>query len=500
MNLNSILNYKNKNKRNTYAITRNLVNFISNYTKKNNDLNKIYKDLFVITGIHENILRDESNKIIHQSFHFYRSSFTSEFKLKKVFKHFLTSIFISIWHILSFFIFSNVKKKKSYDLICDSVIYQSDIDRYITLVKKFKKVCFIGPVKYKSNSKNLIIDCFKFNKFFLGNTNFSLKKRLLMFFLIFRILIISISSGVNLFYFLNILIYKILKYNYIYNNITSKYYIIGKFYDTSAVQNYFFHKNGGVVTSCIQKNLCELSISCFIFTDVLFTQGLNHGKVCNKIGGKIKNFFPVGSLYMENLWYNKKKDLKKVPKCDVLLIGINVGANPSERTYRINENFHTSYYKYISWFKKLSIDFPDKKIFLKHRDNTIIDPIEKKILKNSNIKVLTKNKSINGTYAYAYKSKLLFSFGSTMIMELLGSGKQGYYVDPEFKNLQWYHNIKFLKKYRIESYNKIKKIILANKFNKKISSNLRNYFCLNSRYTSKKIASYFHNYKVEKIK
>ena len=37
MNLNSILNYKCKYKKNTYAITKNLVNFITNYTNKNND-------------------------------------------------------------------------------------------------------------------------------------------------------------------------------------------------------------------------------------------------------------------------------------------------------------------------------------------------------------------------------------------------------------------------------------------------------------------------------
>ena len=201
---------------------------------------------------------------------------------------------------------------------------------------------------------------------------------------------------------------------------------------------------------------------------------------------------------MEDSWYNKRKDLKKVPKCDILLIGLNVSSNPAARTYRINEDFHNSYYKYISWFKKLSNEFPNKKIFLKHRDNTTIDPIEAKILKNSNIKILTKNESINGTYAYAHKSKLLFSFGSTMIMELLGSGKQGYYIDPEFKNLQWYHDIKFLKNHRIESYNKIKKIISSKINNRKISIRFRNHFCLDSKYTSYRIANYFHNYSSSK--
>ena len=500
MNLNSILNYKCKYKKNTYAITKNLVNFITNYTNKNNDLNKIYKDLFVITDIPVNTLKDETNKIIYQSFNFYRSSFSSELKITRIFKHFLISLSISAWHILSFLIFLNKKKKNSYDLICDSVIHQLDVDRYLSLVKNFKRVCFLGPVNYKSKNRNVKIECFKFNKLFLGCTNFSFKKRLLILLLIFRILKISIFYRVNLFYFFNILIYKVFKYNHIYNNITSKYYIIGKFYDTSAVQNYYFHKNDGQVASCYQKNLCEFSISCFIFTDVLFTLGYSHGKICNKIGGKIKHFSPVGSLYMENLWFKKKRDLRNIPSSDILLVGLNVTPDLTARTYHINEDFHTSYYKYISWFKKISKEFPNKKILLKHRKNTTIDPVETKILENSNIKVLTKDKSLNGTYAYAHKSKLLFSFGSTMIMELLGSGKQGYYVDPELKNLQWYRGVKFLKSYRLKSYSEIKKIVLAKKHNKKISGRISKYFCLNSKDTSKRIANYFHNYRSIKTK
>jgi len=500
MNLNSILNYKCRNKKNTYAITKNLVNFISNYTNKNNDLNKIYKDLFVITDIPVNTLKDETSKIIYQSFNFYKSTFSPEFKITRIFKHFLISLSISTWHILSFLIFLNKKKKNSYDLICDSVINQSDIDRFLSLAKKFKKVCFLGSVNYKQKNRNVKIEYFKFNKIFLGCTNFSFKKRLLILLLILKILKISIFYKVNLFCFFNILIYKVFKYNHIYNNIKSKYYIIGKFYDTSAVQNYYFHKNGGQVASCYQKNLCEFSISCFIFTDVLFTLGYNHGKICNKIGGKIKHFIPVGSLYMEHLWYKKKKDLRKVPISDILIIGINVNTNPINNTFQINDDFNTSYYKYISWLKKISKEFPNKKIFVKHRNNTIIDPVEAKILENSNIKVLTKDKSLNRTYAYAHKSKILFSFGSTMIMEFLGSGKQGYYVDPELKNLQWYHGIKFLKSYRLKSYSEIKKIVLAKKHNKKVSSRISKYFCLNSKNTSKRIANYFHNYRPTQTK
>ena len=130
MNLNSILNYKKKNIKNTYVITKNLVNFITNYTKRNKSLNKIYDDLFFITDIPPNILRDESNKIIYQSFNFYKSTFSSKFNLKNIVKHFIISFLMTTWHILSFFIFLKKEKKNSYDLICDSMLYQTDANRY----------------------------------------------------------------------------------------------------------------------------------------------------------------------------------------------------------------------------------------------------------------------------------------------------------------------------------------------------------------------------------
>ena len=122
------------------------------------------------------------------------------------------------------------------------------------------------------------------------------------------------------------------------------------------------------------------------------------------------------------------------------------------------------------------------------------DLIERKMLENSNIRIITKDKSLNSTYAYAYKSKLSFSFGSTMTMEFLGMGKPSFFIDPELRNQQWYHDIKFLKNYRLKSYNQLKKVVLSKNKKNKVNTKIRKYFCLNSKKTSKRIANYFLKY------
>ena len=47
------------------------------------------------------------------------------------------------------------KKKNSYDLICDSVIHQTDADRYDNLIKHFKKVCFLSMGGCSNVNRNL---------------------------------------------------------------------------------------------------------------------------------------------------------------------------------------------------------------------------------------------------------------------------------------------------------------------------------------------------------
>ena len=239
-------------------------------------------------------------------------------------------------------------------------------------------------------------------------------------------------------------------------------------------------------TSCFQKNICTLSISCFIYSDIFFSLGNNQGKICNDLGGEIKFFKPVGSFVMENNWFKQKKNFSKIPNIDILIIGINA---PWPRGC-INNDYHNSYYKkFIPWIKKIANDFPDKKIFYKHHRDFLGDARETKILSDSNIKIIIGDKSLNSSYAWAFKSKIILSFASTMIVELLGSNKEAYFIDPDGINNQWYYGIKKIKKYRINTYKNLKRVIRQNK-TRNVSVKNRNFYCLDSKNTKKNISQF----------
>ena len=95
--------------------------------------------------------------------------------------------------------------------------------------------------------------------------------------------------------------------------------------------------------------------------------------------------------------------------------------------------------------------------------------------------------SINGTYGFLFKSKKIFSFASTMIVEALGHGKEAFYIDPSGKGEQWFKDINFLNKYRIQKYSKLK--ALLKKKNKKVRKDQSNFFCLKSSNTSNMISN-----------
>lgn len=282
------------------------------------------------------------------------------------------------------------------------------------------------------------------------------------------------------------LTYDILKSNHIFSNIKSKYYFTNKFYDTSTIFNFFFKKTGGKKYTCLQKNICAYSLSCFTFADILFSLGKNQGKICNKLGGNIKKIIPVGSLFMENDWFNKKKAIKNTPSSDILILGINT---LNTTFHYVNEYYENDYYNiFLNWIKKLDEDFPNLNIILKHHNNYKTDPKERVKLLKSRFKVIVKDKSNNSSYAYAHKSKIILSFASTMVLEMLGHGKNAYYLDPGHRGSQWFDDVSKIKSYRISSYRDLKKLVINRHKLKKIDKKKKNYYCLPSNITSKKIA------------
>jgi len=478
--MSSVLTFKIDKKKPVFIVNKKLVNFIQKFSKKNDQIQILVKKIVNNIDIPKEIIEKRINQILFLKFNYKENKF-EDLQTSKIFKDLLIYLGFNLVNIAGhlLLIFKS-DEKKEYDLICDNVFGQFSIDCYSRLIKKFSKVCLLGTISPSKKIKNE--DYFKFRKFLIGVSSLSLKKKIFFLFLSFKIFYISLKKGINFFSIFNLLVYDIFKSIHIFSKIKSKFFITQKFYNTSTIFNYYFKKNGGKITSCTQKNILLQSLSLFVFTDIMFTLGKGQGKICNQLGGKIKKFIPVGSLFMETRWYKKKKDLKKVPKSDILIIGQNTLYNT--RHYN-NNDYEKDYYGiYLDWLKTLSNDFPHKKIILKHHNYYTVDPRETEKLKDTNINILIKDESINSSYAYPFKSKLVLSFASTMGVELLGNNKLVYFLDPGLRGDQWFRDIKKLKNYRIGNYEKLKRIIIQKK---KSPIKFKNFLCEDSKNTSEMI-------------
>ena len=482
--------YKLDKNKNSYDVTSEFVKYIQSVSNKNDKINSLFEEISNNFYIPVKILRQKFSQLIFRSFDFKHNKFKHLNLINMIFDclKFYSLIFITILgHVCLRF---KKIKKKNFDLLCNKIFSQLEIDRYTNLIKNFNSSCLLG--NYIGNKKVKNEQYLKFNKFLIGKSDIPLAKKIYLLRLGLKIFNYSLLMKTNLFSIYTSLIYDILKSNYVFSHISAKYYLNNRFYDTSPIFNFYFKKNGGLVTSCTQKNICAVSLSCFVFSDVMFTLGKDQGEICKKLGGEINTLKPVGSLFMEDQWFRKKHNLKKVPRSDILIIGINTLYN---NRHHVNHVYEKNYYNiYLKWLTKLSNDYPNKKIILKHHVDYAKDPREFAVLsKIPNIKVEVGHISENGTYAYAFKSKLILSFASTMIVEMLGHGTNAYFLDPDLKGDQWFKDIKYLDAYRLKNYEMIKSKIEEDQI--EMVRDKKDYYCLDSSETSKKISDFLKKYK-----
>ena len=469
---------------------------LSVVTKRNQYINKILhlpncknfeKKISAILNIPRKTLFFENCQILSKDWNFIKKDFNN-FLLKNFFKYFIYNILLNILNL--FGIFKKKSKPYNYDILVEGISSDAEANRWLELSKYVKKTCFSGNNFKRNKSKKIHYLFFK-KYFLLFNNNLSFLTKLKILWLSIEVLIYSIIDEKNYFLLFNNILYKYLKYNFIFSNVNSKFMIEEKFYATSELKNFLFKKSGGKKSACIQKNILQLGISSFISTDIFFSLGKNTAKIIKKLGGKFEEIYPVGSLFMEETWFKKKKDIEKIKNIDLLIIGINVKSVIHKLV--ITGNFEKGYYEHINWVAKFSNAYPKIKVVLKHHANHNIDLKEKEILKNSKVETIIKSKSHNKTYGYVFKSKAVCSFGSTMIMEFLGHGKSCFFLDPSLKAQQFYDCLPQIDKKRISTYSEFEKKILYIIKNKKFSQKIlkKNVFCFESSSVSKRIFDYF---------
>ena len=484
MKLKAILTYAS-DENDIFKIIKNLTLFIKNYVNENIMFQDMIKKIGLTLDIPKSIIEKRTYQIIFRNYNVEKRKFIFKNNLFYICKDFLIVLGMSTFLLLNYFL-KKKKKIEKFDLICDGLSSDIDIYRHKLLSSNFLSTLLLVNKKLSSNNENTKIINTKSEFFNFVPLDLSLEKRLSLILLLIKIFFSSIYNGFNFTSIFKFIVYDIIKYKKIYSQYSAKYYFNYKFYDTNPIQNFLFKETGGIKTSCFQKSLCLLPLSCFVYTDIFFSLGKEQGKICNDLGGEIKLFKPVGSFFIESTWLKQRKDLEKIPDIDVLIIGMNVPWKYS----MVDEDFKNSYYnKFIPWIKKISEDFPDKKIIYKHHSNFAGDTKEKNLLSKTNVKIIANDDSINSSYAWAFKSKINLSFGSTMILELNGNGKEAFFIDPSGLNQQWFHGIKDLEKYRVRNYETLKKIIENSNIEKSSSSSQYNSFhCLKSDNTSKVIA------------
>ena len=115
-------------------------------------------------------------------------------------------------------------------------------------------------------------------------------------------------------------------------------------------------------------------------------------------GGNFKKIVPVGSFFLEQDWYKKVKDQKKISKIDILFTGL----KPNDWLYINNINQHNNNL-YRMWIKKIAKLYPHLSISIKNHGDLKDNKIEEEFFKNTKVQIL-KNKSINASYGYINKS------------------------------------------------------------------------------------------------
>ena len=397
-------------------------------------------------------LINKYNKLMYNQFNYKLSKFNKKLHTISIIFEFFKSLYLFL------LIYFSKKKKSSlsFDFIIHGIDDQRAFERYEKLIKKFNKSLVISSITRKNKNKNITI--YNNSKFQRISSNSVKNKKTKILKLFINILFRSFYYRFNYLFFFNLILYSILNNYTIFERYRGKYFMEDRFYNTCSIRNYFFKYFGGVATSTPQKNIVETCISFFVDIDIFFTLGdENYSlKRLKFFGGRINKSLPVGSFFLEHDWYRKKKDLNKIPKNDILIMGL----NPNTWLEINNTNKKNYEFTIRRWIKKIGVLYPNLSIMIKHHGNLRNNEFEKKFFeKNINISSEIANFSKNKSYGFIKKGKIIFSFGSTTTLEAISMEKPSFFLDPKLESKNFFHGLKNLNKIRIKSFQSFKQKI-----------------------------------------
>ena len=473
-----ISNFKLNRDKKITTLLKELKSFIFKSSKEkwiNNYLKKVSTTLNFPT----HILSDEFQIFLFENFENHYGKFNKKFHIVNFFRD---SIKIIIFYIYIFIFSKKITNQLKTQVIVDDIDDTNTNLRFNELEKYFKIIYFVTG--FKGNKKKT----FYFKKFRgASNESFFLKNPLFFFQLFFLTFYYSIFSLNNLFPFSIRLLKVITKYETLFTSISSDFLIQERHFNTSALKNYIYKKNGGSYSCATQRNILQMNgVGMYINTDILFSLGTKTSANLKKYAGKAKKIIPVGSLGME-LNYFKRKEKNSLKKYDLIVF-----ASDHNKIFHSGYNsYYREYLQHFDWIKKFAQKHPKFKIGIKLK-HVIKDKNVIKLFQDiKNVKILVDRKYLSDSYFYASKSNALCTWSSTLAFEFLGHGRVVYFCDPNYKNLSFLPNERHIKKFKLNNYLKFEKKILEQINDKKLrfykNKKLQEKFCLNSYDVTKRI-------------
>ena len=474
--------FKLNRKKKINLISKDLKNFIDKFTQEKiikNYINKI--NLYL--EVPPKILSDEFKIILFKSF------INNKGKFNKI--YFKRSIFFLFLKTLATYLYIKLFSKKflssnKFDLIIDDIDDNNSPDKFVKLSKKISTI-FISSRNLKK-IKNVYR--FKNYKNCLDNIVF-LDKPFVFILLLFNTLYFSLKSNNNLFPFLLNIIKTVAKYETIFTEIKSKFLLQERHYNTSALKNYIFKKKGGYISAATQKNIFQInSLGMYVYCDTLFTLGSHISK--NKLKNfncEVKTLVPTGSLAMELNYYDQKVN-NNLSSFDLLVFA----SDHNKEFHSGYDNYYKEYLIHYDWILKFAKKFNNFKIGIKLKKVITDKNVQNKFNKINNVYFLFDEAKLSDSYFLALKSKSLCTWSSTLGYEFLGTGRKVFFVDPDFKNISFIPNNKTTLQFKINNYKIFEKKILEQikspKKRKYKKQKMMDYFCLNSKYSTKIIYNY----------
>ena len=364
------------------------------------------------------------------------SSFSSCLQLK-------WTVIYAITHIAYLFIcifFSRIYKRKYFKLVCNDVQSEEELSRIKPITSCFdeKEVCIISEV-------DLDCDLFYFQKLgkFKNLDTLTCIKHFLIevFFGLPVIFVLSLFARMNLFVLSTHLNHEMLSGYSIFKNFRADFYFTERMIKSSPLTKSIFSRFGGKRTLTLQKSLVAFDQTSFCLEfDVVFSLYKGSTDLLASFGGNCLHEVPVGSFFSLQRLPAEYPLMIRQPKYDfdILVIGMNVMNNYSR--FNCYDGFLDDYYSQIDWLKRILSVKPDLKVAIMHHSSAGVDSIERRLIGGSKIRVLDKN---NNSYLAAFSARVCVSYGSTLLYEMCGLGKDcllfdrgnnNIFIDPKGRN------------------------------------------------------------------